>query len=67
MIKIDKDFPLPTKYPFEQMEVGDSFALPPSASRENVAAATSRYGKNHKKIFTVRKSNDGTFRCWRLK
>jgi hypothetical protein len=63
-IKIDKDVPLIGKYPFENMQVGDSFLLPETIKRTSVAVAAMRYGRNNNKKFTVRKTKDG-FRCWR--
>lgn len=59
------------RYPWHQMEVGDSFQVPSDVSpnsayglaREaNVSAALAGSGKK----FTVRKQADGTYRCWRL-
>jgi hypothetical protein len=66
MIKIDKDHPLPVKYPFEQMEVGDSFAVPDTVKRTTLSIAMRRYGRKNNKKFTVRKFKDGAYRCWRI-
>lgn len=66
-IKIDKDFPLPesrTKYPFGDMEVGDSFWS--DNSREAVSSSAYSYGQRHGMKFTVR-ITDGVTRCWRIK
>ena len=30
--RIEKNVPMPLRYPFAQMEVGDSFAVPPNVS-----------------------------------
>ena len=65
-MKIDKNIPLPKKYPFAQMEVGDSFAVPPKVKRSAVTVAAKRYGVEHGMKFTVRQMPDKTFRCWRL-
>ena len=65
-MKVEKNVPIPNRYPFGEMEVGDSFAVPPSTSRNNVAASASRYGDKHKMKFTVRKYKDGAYRCWRI-
>ena len=64
-MKIDKNIPLPTRWPFKQMEVGDSFAIPTDMKRHTVAVSAMRYGKKHGMKFTTRKMPDGTFRCWR--
>jgi len=63
---IDSNVPLPTRYPFAQMKVGDSFLVPSDVTREAVAVAASRYGKAHNMRFSTRKLKDGSFRCWRL-
>jgi len=66
MPPIDKNVPLPARFPFEQMEVGDSFAVPPSVHRTTVGIAALRYGRKHGMKFTVRQVADKTFRCWRI-
>lgn len=66
MIRIDKDVPIPGTYPFEQMKVGDSFAVPASVRRETVSVSAKRYGDKHKAKFTVRQVAPGVFRCWRV-
>jgi len=65
-MKIDKQFPIPVKYPFAGMQVGDSFAVPPDVKRPAVTVAAMRYGRKHGMKFTVRQVADKTFRCWRL-
>ena len=64
-IKIDKGVPMPSrmKYPFEEMEVGDSF-LVLSDNRTSVSTLVGRH-QNGKK-FSLRKMTDGTYRCWRI-
>jgi hypothetical protein len=64
MPPIDKNVPLPARFPFEQMEVGDSFAVPPSVHRTTVGIAALRYGRKHGMKFITRKTLDGTIRCW---
>ena len=63
---IDKGIPLPKRYPFDQMEVGDSFAVPEGINRTRVSVAAMRYGREHKMKFTVRQMPDRSLRCWRL-
>jgi hypothetical protein len=66
MIKIDKDFPPPFKYPFDQMDVGDSFAVPEAIKKNTVSIAARRYGEKSNAKFAFRKFKDGTYRCWRI-
>lgn len=70
MITIDKNIPTPgkarrvgapKKYPFSEMEVGDSFEYP----IKSVAFAASANGIKFGKKFTVRKTENG-YRCWRI-
>ena len=68
---IEKNVPLPEKnirwkYPFDQMEVGDSFAVPEGINRTRVSVAAMRYGREHKMKFTVRQMPDRSLRCWRI-
>lgn len=65
-LPIDKNVPLPARFPFAGMKVGDSFAVPADVKRATVAVAASRYGKENGKVFSVRKMKDGSYRCWRL-
>lgn len=69
MLKVDKNVPLksttgrsgPWKYPYETMEVGDSFETPAATI---YASVSQRMRRHPGKIFTVRKVN-GVYRCWR--
>ena len=66
MYKIDKGVPLPgkcTKYPWEQMGIGDSFFVKNGNQARVGASATNaaRFGKK----FTTRKV-DGGVRVWRV-
>lgn len=62
---IDKGVPLPRRYPFADMQVGDSFLVPEGVKRSNVSVAAKRYGDRHGAAFTVRKVPEG-LRCWRI-
>lgn len=70
MIKIEKGIPLTNpvhpggqrKYPFGEMELGDSFYW--DGKRHRVDSAASYYGKRNNKKFAVRKEGSGA-RCWR--
>lgn len=63
--RIDKDIPIPRRYPFADMEVGDSFLLAPDMKRIPTTVAALRYGDRHNMKFTVRQVPEG-FRCWRI-
>ena len=64
-ISIDKKVPLPVRFPFADMEVGDSFAVPPEVNRPAINVAAMRYGRKHGMTFTVRLTADRSLRCWR--
>jgi hypothetical protein len=80
MIKIEKNIPMPhniragySKYPFQNLEVGDSFLFPlkPGQSKSNyiarARAATHQASKLLKpNKFTARTTAEG-LRIWRLK
>lgn len=81
MIEIEKNVPVPIRwagrsriYPFPDMAVGDSFAIPLTNDRvdgDDKAAIRLRssaiiYGKRHDCTFTVRVDRaGGVARCWR--
>ena len=89
-ITIDKNIPIPSNvadggrpalFPFRQMEVGDSFAIPLAGEAELNAAGGHKWDKNVRRIrnaafhhqrkygvkFTVRELRDeGVARCWRV-
>ena len=77
--EIDSNFPLPDsitrkgKYPFDDMNPGDSFAFPPS-KLACCSSAVSSYKKSEKNkdkqfvIKTIDKQNETRgARCWRIK
>lgn len=64
-MKIEKGRLLPRSYPFEQMEVGDSFLIPEHIKPQTVRMAMARYVKKTGKKFSVRKTADG-YCCWRV-
>ena len=66
-LPIDKNVPLPMRFPFDGMQVGDSFAVPPDVSRPAINVAAMRYGRKHGVKFTVRLMPDRSLRCWRTK
>jgi hypothetical protein len=65
-MNIDKNIKIPAKFPFKDMQVGDSFAVPPDVKRPAVNVAAMRFGRKHGMKFTVRQMPDKSFRCWRI-
>lgn len=64
--KIEKNVPQPSrsKYPFMDMEIGDSF-LVPVGKGPTLRSMGSRLGKETGRRFTVRVMGDGA-RVWRV-
>ena len=82
MIPIDKNIPIPrkrgekSKYPFFEMEVGDSFEVQVSNTTPEKMAASIRncyhnICRNNKDFksrkFTIRVMSNTSVRCWRVK
>ena len=65
-LPIDKGVPLPKRYPFAGMQVGDSFLVPDDVKRTTVSIAAMRYGRKHGMRFTIRLTPERKLRCWRL-
>ena len=74
MFEIDKSIPIPrdgrgmtVKYPFREMEVGDSFLISaeliPKTWVKNFCAATAHH---RPKKFTMRKIDENSYRVWRI-
>lgn len=81
MYEIEKNVPIPDvatkqhqnkKYPFDNMDVGDSFLVQSSKdahykTRHAIAAYASVYGKkNGKKFTSLGNESDFTVRVWRV-
>jgi len=73
MIKVQKNIPIPNtkgrkmKYPFPDMNIGDSFEVDGVKKNTVLGAATSWAKRNKKKWeFTIRFVNNKT-RIWRVK
>jgi hypothetical protein len=67
--KIEKNIPLPTdkpkgKWPFGEMEIGDSFFVG-DRKPSSLGAMASQYGMRHKKKFSVLKDGEG-YRVFRI-
>lgn len=73
--KIDKGIPIPpdnqkmTKYPWREMEVGDSFFMPvePSKSRNKVASGLLTTARFYKPLKFKTAQNSNGVRVWRIK
>jgi len=65
-INVEKGIPVPVKYPFKHMEVGDSFEVPAHVKRTAINVAAKRHGNKYGMIFTIRFTEDRKLRCWRI-
>jgi hypothetical protein len=70
MITIEKNVPIPRRgrpatYPFQEMEIGDSFLIPEQDEIARVSRAAYMYGNRNGKTFAVRRTEAGQ-RVWRL-
>ncbi len=76
MINIEKNIPIPLgrhahSYPFEQMEVGDSFEISPQKRKSGLAQSARSFAKcqpsSNQPKFTLRCSKtEDTVRIWRV-
>jgi hypothetical protein len=74
VIKIDKGIPFQqvirgkrdSKYPWIEMEIGDSFLFPANLKKSTASNNASFASRSHGKKFIVRKTPEG-YRCWRVK
>ena len=53
-------------YPFEEMDVGDSFVFSIEHYKK-ISSAKTQVKKRTGKVFSLRKQENGSFRCWRTK
>lgn len=71
MYTLEKDVSIPSqrngraRYPFADMEIGDSFVAP-AEENKGVRSAAHSYSKRHGKTFTCHRQVDGTVRVWRV-
>ncbi len=67
---IENDAELPaarngrSRYPFAEMEPGQSFVVP-AEENKGVRSAAHSFGKRHEQKFTCRRQADGSVRIWR--
>ena len=74
MYEIEKNVPVPkthptiraSRYPFKQMKVGESFAVPVGENAKSVAGAAYAFGKKNGQKFCYRKQENGAYRVWRI-
>jgi len=72
-IAIDRDIPKPnkrrrngkSKYPWEEMKVGDSFAFPHHIQKKSAYSFAYQAGKKYNAKFEV-ETVEGGIRCWRM-
>jgi hypothetical protein len=65
MFIIEKNVPIPCQYPFEKMEIGDSFLVSPELA-DNVRRSATQRKKFHKDFnYTTKKEGD-KIRVWRI-
>lgn len=70
-IKVEKGVPIIShqarrvRWPFKDMEVGDSFLAPADVNRATLGGAAHMAGKSIGAKFAVRKTTEGV-RCWRV-
>lgn len=59
----------PMKYPFPEMEVGDSILVEPAKRKKSTSpgvASARKWGKKHGVVFIARKQECGNMRIWRI-
>ena len=68
-VKIDKDIPFPDgqplheRYPWRELQIGDSFKYPGGSAYVAASLASKR---NPGMVFKARKMPDGSYRVWRI-
>jgi hypothetical protein len=68
VVSIDSGIPAPERasYPYDSLQVGDSFLFPVS-KRGSVQSRVNRMKREQGKEFTVKKMDKDTCRVWRIK
>ena len=57
----------PAKYPFNELEVGDCFQVPPDKVQSVRQSASNRNKQADGRQFTVSKADDDNYYCYRTK
>lgn len=69
-VGVDRDVPVPPRqyhvYPWERLEVGDSFGISQYVNAGVIRCLASRMGKKLGVKFSVREMCGGTIRVWRV-
>lgn len=72
--KVEQNVPVPKGerrgsarvFPFDTLEIGESFTVPLEQERSVRSAASVGNRKKDAKSFTCQKQLEGTIRCWRV-
>jgi hypothetical protein len=70
-IKIESGIPIPERgrnysdYPFERLEIGESFLFPEGTKRSTAGTSATYQGMKLKRKFVTRQTSKG-IRCWRI-
>lgn len=71
MIKVDKDIPIPKVrydrhvFPFDQLQLGDSFFVPNDHPSFHSVRSLATINKTHERAYTCRRCEGGV-RVWRV-
>ncbi len=72
-VTIEKNIPVPVtntfKYPFEEMEVGDSFLISGDEAVRKLRSAAAYHSRRSEAKYSVRSVSEGDsvgVRCWRI-
>jgi hypothetical protein len=74
MIKVDKQKPIPekkggppSKYPFKELKVGDSFLIPDKSKKNGIYSSLANFNKGRKKPIKITIRIEGNaLRVWRI-
>lgn len=69
-MKVEKNIPMVRfkyeRFPFPEMDIGDSFLIEGLKERRSVVQAAAQQKIRNKKIFSTRKVDENKWRCWRV-
>jgi len=64
-IEIEKNIPMPSKYPFSDMEIGDSFC-DSITNRYKISYYIAKESKKSGSKFSIRTISETEYRVWRI-